>query len=164
MTSNLVARFMSKVIPEGDCLVYTGKSDTGNGYGRISGMLAHRFAYALGRELDPNLDVLHTCDNRRCVKQSHLYQGTNDDNIRDRVARGRSGPRGQINAGFHHSQRVFDNATALRIKDEIESGVFKSHRQAADHYGVGHTTIDFLMKGKHYRELNDKEMAENHDD
>jgi hypothetical protein len=34
--------------------------------------------------------VLHRCDNPLCVNPSHLFLGTNDDNTKDRDAKGRA--------------------------------------------------------------------------
>lgn len=51
---------------------------------------AHRVAYFLARgPFDWNLHVLHQCDNPRCVNPAHLFLGTNLDNIRDRISKGR---------------------------------------------------------------------------
>lgn len=54
--------------------------------------IVHRVALAerLGRALTPGMFALHTCDNRRCVNGSHLYEGTPADNGHDMAARGRS--------------------------------------------------------------------------
>ena len=32
----------------------------------------------------------HTCDNRWCINPDHLIEGTHNDNVQDRVLRGRS--------------------------------------------------------------------------
>jgi hypothetical protein len=53
---------------------------------------AHRLAWidAHGQlPPDDRPQILHTCDNPPCVNSRHLYAGTNDDNIRDKVDRGR---------------------------------------------------------------------------
>ena len=65
------------------------------GYGsfgiRGKSRLANRVAYALANDEDPGTRaVLHTCDNRLCVRPSHLYLGDRAQNARDMVARGRA--------------------------------------------------------------------------
>jgi hypothetical protein len=52
---------------------------------------AHRVAWELahGQTLAPDGYVLHTCDVRACVNPAHLVRGTQKDNIRDAVRKGR---------------------------------------------------------------------------
>lgn len=94
----LADRFASKVspLPEDDgCQEWLGA--TARGYGVIGSgghdgrnLLAHRLALTLsGVEVPDHLFVLHRCDNPRCVRVSHLFVGTNTDNMRDMVAKGR---------------------------------------------------------------------------
>jgi HNH endonuclease len=66
-----------------------------NGYGnaRYDGknISAHRMAahLFLGLPLGDKRQVLHHCDNPRCVNPAHLFLGTQSDNLKDCVAKGR---------------------------------------------------------------------------
>ena len=51
---------------------------------------AHRTAYRLAfGDIPPDMQVMHTCDNRACVNKNHLVLGTKDDNLRDMIAKNR---------------------------------------------------------------------------
>ncbi len=87
-----------------------------SGYGRFnrrSGSLyAHRIAWEfVNGPIPGGLDVLHRCDNRACVfadadpAKSHLFLGTNDDNMADMVAKGRQA-RGERHVSRTHPERV----------------------------------------------------------
>ncbi len=90
----LVARLLAKrrLGPGSGCWLWLGRRDRW-GYGRITvahrRWSVHRLAAHLYLGLDPEseLHVLHRCPNPACFRPSHLYLGTNADNVRDRVAR-----------------------------------------------------------------------------
>lgn len=65
-----------------------------NGYGQISikrqRILAHRASWLVFHGVfDPTLFVCHKCDNPRCINPSHLFLGSNKDNMQDAKRKGR---------------------------------------------------------------------------
>lgn len=52
-------------------------------------LYAHRVSYEIANGPIPEgLDVLHTCDNKKCVNPNHLYLGTQANNTTDSMQRG----------------------------------------------------------------------------
>lgn len=96
----LEQRFWSMVEKTDGCWLWTGAlNDAGYGMisdraGTVSGSTAkraHRMSYELHKGPIPDgLHLLHSCDVRKCVNPDHLSVGTNQDNIADRVSKGRS--------------------------------------------------------------------------
>lgn len=73
------------------CWEYQGSTDT-NGYGLFGGHHAHRIVYSLLVGIIPDkMLVCHHCDNRLCVRPSHLFIGTQTDNMQDMISKGRRG-------------------------------------------------------------------------
>jgi hypothetical protein len=86
-------RLIDKIAISDDCWVWIGDRFH-NGYGRlnIDGKLksAHRLSYEEFVGPIPNgLCVCHRCDNPPCIKPSHLFVGTNFDNMQDMRRKGR---------------------------------------------------------------------------
>lgn len=92
-----VRRFWNLVDITGDCWVWIGGRDR-RGYGvyapqgRSTFMRAPRYSMMITmlQPIPDGMWVLHHCDNRPCVRPDHLYLGTQVENVRDMVARGRS--------------------------------------------------------------------------
>ena len=93
MTLESLSLFWAKVDKSGECWTWTGARDP-RGYGRLGRgrktLFAHRFSWEEENGPIPNgLFVCHSCDNPACVRPSHLFLGTQKDNIRDMMSKNR---------------------------------------------------------------------------
>jgi hypothetical protein len=96
--SDRAERFWSRVDKRGfdDCWHWTGRLSE-HGYGSFDDpkkpKKAHRIAWELTYGPIPDsLCVLHSCDNPACCNPSHLWLGTQLENIADMWTKGRGSP------------------------------------------------------------------------
>lgn len=94
-SQSIADRFWKKVERSGadECWLWAGCKIKGYGQFLRGGgqrVYAHRFAYELARGPIPEgMLVLHRCDNPPCCNERHLFLGSDLDNMRDKVAKGR---------------------------------------------------------------------------
>ncbi len=92
ITDIVLRRFVSKVAKSDGCWLWKGKTMSGYGTVIINQHLfrAHRVAWTIAYGPIPDeLCVCHTCDNPRCVRPSHLWLGTQEENQEDKIRKGR---------------------------------------------------------------------------
>lgn len=140
----------SKLDPGTGCIVWTA-AVRGHGYGALNvqgrARGAHQCAWMLHRGPIPvGFEVCHSCDNPRCVNVEHLFLGTHLENMRDMTKKGRSrSPKGEAQGNSRLSAQDVREILALRGKE--------SHRRIAKRYGVTHSNISHILRGKSWRHL-----------
>ena len=141
----LQERFEAKFAKSDGCWEWgAGKVLDGYGHFSIAGMAqkAHRVAYQLYvGEIPEGMCVCHHCDNPGCVNPSHLFLGTNADNIRDRENKVR-GVR-PMNAGEKHGHSKLTEAQVIEIRAKHSSGARVV--DLAKEFGVVHQTISKIV-------------------
>ena len=139
------AKAVAKGSPE-ECWEWLGWKSHRYGVMEVSGKRwsAHRLTWTLTHGPIPNgLHVCHRCDNPPCVNPSHLFLGTNLDNVRDKVAKGRaSGGRGQ---SWKLSLAIAKDVRALRISGASVGAIARK-------YDVTVQAIYAIIKGHSWGE------------
>jgi hypothetical protein len=122
-------------IPEVSCWLWGGATHQ-KGYGVFSFRKkiksAHRAMFErYNGKIKDNFLVCHTCDNPWCVNPEHLFQGTPNDNMQDKVKKGRQ------SKGPEHT------------KTFINSTLFKKNAPRGERHGMSKLTdmqrVDILQ-------------------
>lgn len=143
----------------GACLVWQGKTSGANAYGSIDfprrfadffGMTTSgttrwipiavsraRMALKLGG-LRPAQKVLHRCDNQLCSAKAHLFFGTQAENMRDKVAKGRQAQGEQI------AQAKLTKQQAWEIRQFWNTGLM-TQAEIARHYAVSSSNVSRIV-------------------
>lgn len=112
---------MSEAFTDTPCSEWAAYRNAG-GYGVLrvplsrQTALAHRVAYCKAHGLTladiRGLVVRHKCDNRACVATDHLLLGSQADNVKDMVSRGRRRP----TVGADHPGAKLTDANVVEIR------------------------------------------------
>jgi hypothetical protein len=132
------------------CWEWTGTTD--KGYGRIYvkavNELCPRVAYFLDKGKWPTLLICHKCDNPRCVRLSHLFEGTHKTNAQDRDAKGR----GSNISGSKVVWSKLTDAEVNQIRTLLQHGEYHgTQRQLAQQYHVSDNIISSVKLMKTYK-------------
>lgn len=127
--------YHSETDPETGCRNWTGTMFKRSGYGRITidgkGRLAHRAAYEVANGAIPDgAQVLHRCDNRRCINTDHHFLGDHAVNMADR----------------NHKDRQASQLTREQVVAILADA--RPHGELAAEYGVGYETVLNIRGGR----------------
>ncbi len=154
------------VRPElGKCFNWTGKLHK-QGYGVIwagKHILAHRFSWAIHNgEIPAGLNVLHKCDNPPCCNPNHLFLGTQSDNVRDMLKKGRCARIcGDLSSSrLHPESRPRGEAvkTSVLTEQQVRSiraryALGESAYRISKDFPVSYASIKGIVKGRSWRHL-----------
>lgn len=157
------SRFWEKVDKTGECWIWSASKNS-KGYGQISHWVdgkrivrrAHRVAFELAYGPIPEMPgshgacVLHRCDNPSCVNPSHLFIGTNAENVRDMDRKGRR--KFSVKLGSDHPNSILNEAIVREIaRLHYDEGV--SQTALSKKFGVCISTINHIFTGRLWAHL-----------
>jgi len=147
----LPERFWAKVVmAEGCWLWIAGKSSRGYGVlgdGAGGSIQAHRASWEINfGPIPKGMCVCHRCDVPACVRPSHLFLGTQSENVADMIAKGRR--RGGAPTGERNGSAKLTEAMVRDIREA--SG---TQQAIAERYGVSQFTVSEIKRGKTWRHV-----------
>lgn len=144
-------RFVVRRPGLGPCKEWQGYTDA-SGYGHTSrdgkDVRVHRWAYeeSLG-PIPEGMQVLHRCDNPRCCQVAHLFLGTNQDNVNDKVQKGRQSHL----IGTQQPGAKLTDEDVLSIRNKRAEGYLL--RELANEFGVSIATIHRVATFTYWRHV-----------
>lgn len=147
-------RFWSKVsVGDGCWLWMASRNDDGYGQFKLNGKVkkAHVVSWSViaGRPIPGGHGVLHKCDIRPCVRLSHLFTGTHQDNMVDRSAKGRW--RGGDLRGEDHGASKLTDDQVLEIRSRCSAG--ETQISVAERFGIAQSNVSQIINFKQWKHL-----------
>lgn len=132
------------IINENGCHVCIRETSLVNGYPQVTRYrktkTLHRYVFELLKgHIPKGMDIMHSCDNRRCFNPEHLSIGTRQDNMIDMVSKKRSN---NAKGEAHRSSKLLEYEVWEILADPRPVKVI------ALHYGVVGRSIYSIKKGE----------------
>jgi len=163
MTPVAIARFNRHTKKTDGCWLWLGSS-TSRGYGTASviikygkkyitkNVMAHRLALLIYAGVNPkDKNVLHTCDNTKCVNPDHLKLGTQQDNIDDCLKKERN------NFGSKNGHSKLTEEQAVEIL-RLRSTYCVPEKITANIFHVSQATVNEITTGVRRPKFRDKNL------
>jgi hypothetical protein len=150
------SKYLPDVLDENLCWEWKGPVNLKRGgYGQFhfnkKTLKAHRVSYEI-HYAEPlgSFHCLHKCDNPKCVNPLHLFSGTNLDNVRDKVNKGRcytGNQKGEYNGASKLTDDIVKN-----IRKLYNTGCYTTTK-LAEMYNVHRSTISYIVNNKTFKHL-----------
>jgi DNA-binding MarR family transcriptional regulator len=150
MNDEIVRRFWSRVKrgSENECWPWIGTRNP-KGYGLFwngsTTTTSQRVAFAIANGSMPDALICHTCDNPCCCNPVHLFAGSDSDNQRDSVAKGR---RAHI-FGENNNRVILTVDQVIAIRERYAAGEYAV--ELANEFGVSQPTISAICTGRNWK-------------
>lgn len=160
-----------------ECIEYptTSKDDYPDFHVRIDGrqkhFRMHRVAYQVyyNDNLTSEDVICHKCDNTKCVNPRHLFKGTHNDNVQDKVSKDRQAKgenNGRYKTGYYTKEAIEyrknnprPRTWQRRLPDDTVKKVRELRKQGykllniSIEAGVNISTVKDICSGRAYSEL-----------
>ena len=152
MKQTVEERFWSKVKKTNGCWLWLDVPDA-YGYGIFfiwpQNKKAHRISWEIHNGAIPaQLHVLHSCDNPLCVNPQHLFLGTQADNNRDCIAKGRH----RASKGEDNGYSKLTTLQVLEIRKMYKTGLY-TQQSLAVRFKIHTAHVHSIVVGKRWKHL-----------
>lgn len=150
-------RYNAVAVRVGECIElpgWSGARDTPMVGWRKQRMTVARLVYKLAiGEVPDDMFVLKSCNNKKCVRHSHLYLGTKADHLAQRA---NASPKGDLNgASLHPETRPRgERSRSAKLKESDIPVVYElrklgmTYREIGKKLNVGHATVLAVFQGR----------------
>ncbi len=151
-----ISRFLSKFTKSDECWEWQAGIDQ-DGYGKFwdgkNRISSHRYSWIFHfGNIPENLFVLHSCDNRKCVRPDHLFLGTNIQNMEDKIKKKRH------SFGESNGQSKLKSNQIIEILSNHKNGI--SSKTMSNQFTVHKTSINNIIAGRTWKHINRKQANE----
>jgi hypothetical protein len=155
----------TSVNKETGCIEWTRHTNV-NGYGTLKykrkQRMAHRFMWEYKYGAIPEGKIIcHKCDNRKCINPEHLFLGTTQDNVDDKMKKGRF----VASSGEKNGYSKLTKEQIIAIRDDV-----RPQTKIALDYGISQSNVSIIKRKQSWshidygfsenKKLNVKQFAE----